>query len=264
MNKYRRVLAHYHLFKNAGSSVDQLLQNNFGDQWMSYDRTEGRSVICTEEFQEILEKHPEIQAFSSHQLIPPLPMQDIQVFPIIFIRDPIDRIRSAYLFEWQKQLGLDAPKGTFTEYVESKLTIRRKNAIEEFQTLRLSNIDQTRYQNFDNLDDSEILSRAKRFIDELPFIGIVDRFDESAELLRQKISPVWPNFKVTPVKANVLQNISLSLVSKRSRIREELGSKLYRRICDVNRMDTELYEYSCMKLEQLIYDSEITTEKMVS
>ena len=29
----RTVILHYHLFKNAGTSVDRLLQRNFPDAW---------------------------------------------------------------------------------------------------------------------------------------------------------------------------------------------------------------------------------------
>src|SRR5262249_29168921 len=33
----RCVLIHYHLFKNAGSSIDAILQQNFSDRWISLE-----------------------------------------------------------------------------------------------------------------------------------------------------------------------------------------------------------------------------------
>lgn len=251
MANQRRVIVHYHLFKNAGSSVDQLLRRNFMDDWVTYDRVDGGSIICTEELEQLLNEHPTAQAFSSHQLIPPLPTGDVAVFPIIFIRDPIDRIKSAYLFEWQKQLGLESPKGSFEEYIKFKLTHRRKNAIEEFQTLRLSNRQTHRYQDFENFSDDELFEFAKRLIEQLPFVGIVDRFEESTELLVKALALYWPEFTNYPTRANVLQDTSLSLATKHDNIRHELGEEIYQLICDCNRLDSRLYEFATGRFEQL-------------
>jgi hypothetical protein len=80
-----------------------------------------------------------VLAVSSHQAVPSLPDRHLQVFPIVFLRHPIDRAYSAHLFEWKKQAGSEAPKGSFEEYVKEKFAQRRKSAIEEFQTLHLAN-----------------------------------------------------------------------------------------------------------------------------
>jgi hypothetical protein len=31
----RTIILHYHLFKNAGTSVDAILKRNFGDKWVT-------------------------------------------------------------------------------------------------------------------------------------------------------------------------------------------------------------------------------------
>ena len=98
---------HYHIFKNAGSSVDQLLRKNFPDQWVGFDGDTPGSVITTAELEKRINTSTDKVAFSSHQIVPPLPNVDAEIYPIVFLRDPIDRIKSAYLFEWKKQLGLD-------------------------------------------------------------------------------------------------------------------------------------------------------------
>jgi hypothetical protein len=53
--------------------------------------------------EEFILDHPHGAAFSSHQVVPPLPARQLQVLPIVFLRHPIDRAYSAYLFEVQKE-----------------------------------------------------------------------------------------------------------------------------------------------------------------
>ena len=81
----RKVVIHYHIFKNAGSSVDQLLKKNFSDQWMGFDGETPGSVITTTELEKRINRSKDIVAFSSHQIVPPLPQVDADVYPIVFL-----------------------------------------------------------------------------------------------------------------------------------------------------------------------------------
>ena len=35
MDNNKTIILHYHLFKNAGTSIDSILKDNFDDQWVS-------------------------------------------------------------------------------------------------------------------------------------------------------------------------------------------------------------------------------------
>ena len=199
MSDVRNIIVHYHLFKNAGSSVDQLLKRNLGDKWMTYDGDTSNAIIACQQLEELIVNNPEVKALSSHQIIPPVPQLDMNIYPIVFLRDPIDRIKSAYLFEWKKQLGLDNAKGTLEEYVKEKFAYRRQNSIEEFQTVRLSNQFRDRYHDINSFEDDELLENASKFIQSLRFVGIVDEFDRSQELLLNFIKPGFPDFKASDV-----------------------------------------------------------------
>ena len=113
MNTQRNIVVHYHLFKNAGTSVDHLLRKNFSDKWHSFDGNSAGDIINTKELEGVIAAKAEMLAFSSHQIIPPLPVGDFTVYPIVFLRDPIDRIKSAYLFEWKKQLVIVSSRKIF-------------------------------------------------------------------------------------------------------------------------------------------------------
>ena len=247
----RNVIVHYHIFKNAGSSVDQLLKKNFPDRWVGFDGEKAGSVITTAELEARIKTSTDMIAFSSHQIVPPLPEADANIFPIVFLRDPIDRIKSAYLFEWKKQLGLDEPKGSFCEFVKHKFTHRRKSSIEEFQTIRMASNDVSSFSANEDIDDSELLARACEFISSIPFVGIVDEFEKSNQLLGAYLQEGFPEFKLSEVKANVLQDLSLSQEVKRKRIREELGEEMFEMIVSRNSLDEALYQHGRKCLDQL-------------
>jgi len=251
MSSQRNLIVHYHLFKNAGSSIDHLLKFNFGNRWMAYDSDKANGIISREGLEKLIADNPEIDAFSSHQILPPIPEIDGNVYPIVILRDPIDRVKSAYLFEQQKQLGLDEPKGSFEEYIKSKFKNKRHNSIEEFQTIRLSNQYKDRFQNHGKIDDDVLLSNAKEFIESLSFIGIVDDFDRSVEMLIDFVKPDFPDFQSREFKSNVLQDLSLSQQQKRDQIKSELSSELYEELVDRNRLDETLYKIGKQHFEKL-------------
>lgn len=243
----RNIVVHYHIFKNAGTSVDHLLRKNFGDKWGAFDGDTPGHIITTKELENTIETAQDKIAFSSHQIVPPLPEVEGKIYPIVFLRDPIDRIKSAYLFEWKKQLGLDEPKGPFREFVEEKFQHIRKSSVEEFQTIRLANVGRDLFHGAD-ITDEEILSNACEFISSLDFVGVVDQFDRSMQMLTNYLSGGFPAFEYSPVQANVLQDITIAQNEKRQRIQDELGDELFEMIVDRNRMDEQLYQHArrCM------------------
>src|SRR5664279_596912 len=64
----RFVILHYHIFKNAGTAIGNLLKLNFGERFSEFEgdgpdcQLSGQSLVAW------LEQHPEVQAVSSHQL----------------------------------------------------------------------------------------------------------------------------------------------------------------------------------------------------
>ncbi len=251
MSNARNVIVHYHLFKNAGSSIEHLLKFNFADRWMPYDCESPGAVIPSVDLEKLIADNPHCDAFSSHQIVPPLPKIEGNVFPIVFLRDPIDRVKSAYLFEWKKQLGLEQPKGTLAEYIKEKFQFGRRNSIEEFQTVRLSNQQREGAQNHLQIDDDDLLRNAKSFIQSLEFVGIVDEFDRSIELLYDYLLPAFPNFEKREFRSNVLQDLSLTRQQKRTSVREEIGPDLFEELIERNRLDEVLYQTGRAHFEAL-------------
>ena len=58
----RHVILHYHLYKNAGTSLDHILKANFKDDWHEQEGPgTGWRVSGVEEY---LQQHPEIAVLS--------------------------------------------------------------------------------------------------------------------------------------------------------------------------------------------------------
>ena len=240
----RSVIVHYHLFKNAGTSVERLLRQSFGTAWQSWDKPESGGKISGQELQHWLEHNTRIRAVSSHQFIPPMPKDTFHVTPIVFLREPLSRVRSAWLFEWQKQHGLTEPKGSLTDYIEEKFKQQNTSVIANFQVSRLSN------ETYDDVVqrlhryNHELLPAACRFIDSLPFVGLVEKFQESLQLLKQCARSRFPDLVVEEHRENVTDATEKSLEQRIEELLKDIGNDLFDELCVRNRLDLQLYTYA--------------------
>ncbi|MRX48975.1 hypothetical protein GI374_00685 [Paracoccus sp. S-4012] len=197
----RTVILHYHLFKNAGTSFDRVLQRNFGHGWVTAEfpaRGGDNSALLAE----WIAGAPEAVAFSSHSALGPVPRIDgARVVPVAFLRNPIARLVSVYRFErqqeadnWGAQL---AKRGDFGAYVRARLAHSGDRQCRNFQTLRLAAF----------LPGPEPeLHRAMLAVDMLRregVLGVVERFPDAVERLRQQIAGEWPDFTVAAPRENV-------------------------------------------------------------
>ncbi|MBY6212241.1 sulfotransferase family 2 domain-containing protein [Microbulbifer agarilyticus] len=249
----RKLIVHYHLFKNAGSSIDKLLEDSFGESWKGFDRTSSASKILPACLDDFIQRNPELVAISSHQALPPLPnSQEYEIFPLLFVRHPIDRAKSAYLFEWQKQLGLDQPKGTFREYVTEKLQPGEGGAISDFHVYHLSNLAVDGQKPMHDPEPEARLQRAKEFLESLAFFGIVEQFQESLVRAHFYLKYHFPELKVVNRTLNSTQGRGRSLESKLIGIRSELGAEIYSLLEERNRLDLSFYQYACRRFSAVV------------
>jgi hypothetical protein len=234
----RPLLLHYHLFKNAGSSVDQMLSRNFPTSWAEREFTMPGRKSNVSEVTKFLNAHPELDALSSHTALLPLPEPEGRsVFPILFLRHPILRLRSAYLFE-RKQIadteGARLAKRTdFPGYITALLEHETSRQAKNFQVFRLS---------FGTSQYSTELERARHMLDKLPFVGLVEAYDDSICRLEALIKPQFPNFKAIIVRVNVTDAEPAKTIGAQvERVRAELGDALFERLVDANAEDIALH-----------------------
>lgn len=263
----RNVILHYHLFKNAGSSVDGILSKSFGDQWLAFDPNNPAGKVSSENLALLIENNPEIVAFSSHSIVPPLPQGDFKIFPIVVLRDPIARVMSAYSFEWKKQLGLEKAKGSLTDYIREKFDKPRANAIEDFQTFRLAVSDSQKTAPSPNDHDEEILSQAKTFLAELPVFGLVEEFETSLKLFQKTFESSFPDMKFENEVRNVTADPSIAIYKRHEKIRDTIGNDTYEELIRRNQLDIKLYSYAQGRFDLLKQnlqnsDSSVNTQEV--
>ena len=189
----RTIILHYHLFKNAGTSVDAILQRNFPGRWVTREfpiAGENNTALVEDWIRET----PDAIAYSSHTMMGPLPqVEGVRVISFLLLRDPIERIKSAYRFErtqdadtWGAQL---AKTHDFEGYVHARLARKGDRQCRNFQTYRLASM----------MPGTEPeLDRAKRALSALTVVGRVEAFDEAMERLRA----AYPGLTYQAVKAN--------------------------------------------------------------
>lgn len=253
----RKVILHYHLFKNAGSSVDHILATNFGERWTTVEGEHPWSVLGTDALADVIHSNPKLLAISSHTTRLPIPvLQNTVIYPIFFVRHPIDRVSSIYHFE-RKQQGANfsastARENDFSGYVQRMLNNLDNEGIvlSNFHTVCLSHAASGLTDLRQTKVDSFSLTEARAFLAALPAFGLVEHFDQSVQGLQKWLQKPFPGINFFPIRLNALAEREAPLAIRLVRIKKELGSALYKDLLNINQYDLELYRYACQLFKQ--------------
>jgi len=234
----RKIVFHYHFFKNAGTSVDALLKANFPQQWVTKEFN-GQYAVNVSQVKQWIQQEENAVAFSSHTaLLPPPNLPDIQIFPIIFIRHPIDRIASAYAFEHAQGSptfgSVLARHTSLAGYIEVNLALGQHSQCHNFHISKLTHML--------NGEAGDLATQAIKALDSLPFVGLVDDYDKSINRLTEWLSPHFPDFKPVIVTRNVTRGNSIPLEQKLVQIRAEIGSDCYAKLLKANEGDMAVFQ----------------------
>ena len=245
----RHIIIHYHLFKNAGSTVDFVLARHFKEKWLTYDipnRTIGS--LRPSELAEFVASKPHIQAISTHlaKLSPPN-TNDCCYHPLVFLRHPLDRIGSVYTYlrrlpdHDRRQPVLMAKSHDLADFVRWRLDQRFGANIRNFQTSMLCNdhINLT-YKRA----TAEDLKAAKDTISDLAYFGLVEHFDASIEEMRGYLQPYFGEIDTHYQIQNKSPDRSPHLNQRLDELLQSLGSSVYDELESANRLDLELYDFA--------------------
>jgi hypothetical protein len=191
MSYERVIILHYHLFKNAGTSVDAMLKENFVDRWVTREFP-GMNHNNTALVEEWIRETPQAVAYSSHTMMGPIPkVEGVKIISLLLLRDPIERIKSAYRFErtqqadtWGAQL---AKQHDWAGYVRARLDRLHDRQCRNFQTERLASLVP---------GPEPELDRAKQALKNLTWVGRVEHFDEAMSALAETLHSDFPEATV--------------------------------------------------------------------
>lgn len=241
----RTVIVHYHIFKNAGSTFDSMLEATFGERWANFDKPQAAAYITPSEMAEFIVSHPNLAAVSSHHAVLPLPeIPGVTILPALFLRHPLDRARSVYDFE--RRQGMEAgpvSKGaeqamklSFADYLRWRLDATVNGVVANFQTVRL--IHDPKFNRHKLTEDDFQL--AWRRLRELPFVGLVEDFSSSVLQFSKLAKRLSLEFTSNYTSLNQSQRES-SVDSRLKKMRSELGEPLWSELIDRNEVDIRIY-----------------------
>ena len=242
----KTIVAHYHLFKNAGTSVDAILAENFGSNWQEIEFKKTKQRSNSHLVRDWICQHPHLAAFSSHTALFPVPtIANINLIPIVFLRHPIIRLWSVYKFERKHKKILNesiqlAQKCDFAGYLNYQLDRPLNRSCRNFQTYRFSWLDAQ-----DSLTE---LERALNGLNSLSIVGIVEKFERSMKYYCQAIASYYPSFKFKLVHKNITTSHNISIAEKLDQISSHLDRATYQRLLEANSDDLQLYDAATKKL----------------
>lgn len=242
----RTTVVHLHLFKNAGTTVERGLQSYFGKHWVSFDKSTSAARISQAELEEFLHSNPSVKAVSSHHLRPPLDDgSTMKWLPILFLRHPIDRIRSAYEFERGQGSVTPSSKAaasmSLVEWVQFHRDRPRSTQCRNFQTFGLTSIRQETGRPVFRRPVKRHFHSARAFVKELPAFGVVESFDESWNWISDWIDDYYPNFSPDMGRANATTDEGDVLEERLERMRADMGDPAFEQLLVDNEADLALY-----------------------
>ena len=236
----RFLILHYHIFKSAGTTLENLLQKNFPQTFARFEGDGRDAQLSAAELLAFVREHPELQAISSHHLRYPRPCAPGFVFfDLLFLRDPIDRLGSIYTFFQQ-----DAPTGDPLSRLAHESDLRGFFVELLEKHPHIANNPQVNMLAGDGAytrpPGPADLVRATETMLDAALLGVVDCFLESLVAGQYFWHPAFPNLDIAAAPANVTSARGSTLAGRRAEVERACGPRLYRELAGLNELDLEL------------------------
>jgi hypothetical protein len=249
--KHDKKIFHFHFYKNAGSSVDAILRNSFVHQWEEKEFDD--SPLLTSSVINWITNSKTTICFSSHTAkLDIMNVQNMNMMPLLFVRHPIDRIASVYRYEklrngnsWEDHL---AGEMSMRQYIQTRLDRAGDAQCRNYHCSRLSEM----FRVFENVDKSDF-ELAQQAVDRLPFIGVVERFQESLKMFEKLFHEAgFQNLNFEETRENATSSPGLDIHTRLKDIEKEIGSDFFNLLLNINGDDILIYEMVIGKLDQKI------------
>jgi hypothetical protein len=245
----RTVIAHGHIFKNAGTTLDWALRRNFGEDFCDHREDTRMRLEGAPYLTQYLLDNPHVKAISSHHLCDTSAIEDIEIIPIYMLRNPIERILSVYNFERKQQSStpgaVAAKKYNFKHYVQWRMDPKINRTIRNYQTAYLAGSHIRKESKECSLDTFSAATLTAR--DSL--VGLVENFDLSMIQFEETFRNRGIELDLSYVKQNVSNEVPKSYGNEIEYIARELGDVL-EDVVSKNAYDLALYCVVTEKLEK--------------
>lgn len=198
----RFVALHYHIFKNAGSTIDFALRRSFGRGFVDFHGEHDDAVLVADDLLALVRDDPSIVAISSHHIRYPRPRaRGFVFFDVCFVRHPLSRIRSLYHYgrrtdpgHWLAQLANAHDEAGFVAHLVDHLP----HMLTDVQLNHIANGGA-----FARAAGPHDLERAIATLLDMSVPGVVELFDESLVAGEFFLRPAFPALDFAYVAQNV-------------------------------------------------------------
>jgi len=237
----RWVLLHFHIFKNAGSTIDSILRRCLGPRFATLHGPTADSTLTGVQLASFLAANPDIAAVSSHHLAYPFPqIPGIVLFDICFLRNPLMRLWSMYRYmratDTSDHLAHCARTTSAPEFFDLLLS-GYPHLINDAQVNLLAN--GRVYTRPPTAQDLRLaMGRARQ----ISVLGTVELFDESAVTAEYFLRPTFPMVRFE----HAAQNASPPEHGAPSEeaFREAIGPARFAQLEHMNRLDAHLLAFA--------------------
>jgi len=247
--KQRFVLLHYHIFKNAGSTLDWALQRNFGTAFNRLDAKSEMEFVSNEEIVRFLLENPQIVTLSSHNFSLPSPTYPLFKFvEICFVRHPLDRLQSMYYHfrrtETEDTSSIKARHLSMPDFLSWLVETQPFNAINAQTCIFATGGDY--YFPPSPVHLQVAVARMK----EIKLLGIVEHMDESLVAGEFFLRPIFPKLDLSYVVQNVHLARKPTLEERLAEMKESCGDAVFSALERSNQLDLELWVLAKQELDR--------------
>ena len=237
----RLAILHYHIFKNAGSTIEDILDHSFGERFAKLETPAHEGLISNPDLVRFFDARPGLRAFSSHQVRHPLPeARGYLFFDICFLRDPIDRIRSIYTYFRQRPNPADplsdlANRTALGDFIASM--------IQDFP-LFVKNVQVNLLACAGDSDEPEPrdLDLAIQRMLATSFLGVVDCFDQSVAAGAHALRRAFPELDCDRPAVNVSDGLQGTVASRTEKLRQACSQEVFEELLRLNSLDRQLVD----------------------
>ncbi|HTD32219.1 MAG TPA: hypothetical protein VK665_01060 [Candidatus Elarobacter sp.] len=245
----RQVFVHYHIMKNAGSTLAAVLDREFGAAAYEVHRTGDAGPIESEDLAAFLTATPAARAVTSRHLQYPVPeIAGMEIFDCCPIRRPLDRLISLYTFvagDPGQALHPLAAERDVAAFLELLLNDHPDHVL-NVQTVVLAS--RSRFVAAGPAERDRAVEAVCR--SRVPVL--VDRFDESMVVAEYFLGPAFPGLRLHDVAVNVTRAGDAPVAAREEALRASCGEKLMRQLRAANALDEELCDALSAELDRRI------------
>jgi len=247
--KTRFVVVHYHIFKNAGTTVERILEREFPGCFASIHGPTADAVLDAQDLEMFLADHPGIQAVTSHHLRYPAPIiRNTVVFDCCFLRHPLDRLDS--LYSYYRRIDSTDPHCRSAHQLSPADFVRQlMNRSPE----QVSNVQVTHLANkgaFTRPSNESDLNRAIQTFRNMAWPGVVEMFQESMVAAEFFMRPAFPSIRLGSGPTNVSRKVLSGAVAREQRLLQRWGPVLYNQLTRMNELDIQLVDSACDEIRR--------------